>query len=138
MHEKLTVKPYIIGFVLSLLLTFGAFFIVNQHVSPQHMEFSHTFIIMTILILAIAQLLVQLFFFLHMGREQKPRWNMAVFLSFISLILMIVIASIWIMYHLNYNMSPMDMQNQLLDEEHMQMPGMTLDGKGHLIRNSDK
>jgi len=121
MHEKLTIKPYLIGFALSIVLTLGAFFIVNQHVTTHHLEFSHEFIITTILILAVAQLLVQLFFFLHMGREEKPRWNMSVFIAFISLILLIVISSLWIMYHLNYNMTPMQMQNKIIDDEHMHM-----------------
>jgi len=134
MHEKLTMKPYIIGFILSLVLTFGAFFIVNQHVTTHHVEFSHTFIITTILILAVAQLLVQLFFFLHMGQEKKPRWNMYIFIAFISLILMIVIASLWIMYHLNYNMMPKEMETTILKDEMMEMPGYSGGEKQKLIQ----
>ena len=124
MHEKLTIKPYIIGFVLSLFLTFAAFFIVNQHVTSRHLAFSHEVIITIILVLAIAQLFIQLIFFLHMGKEQKPRWNLAVFISFIGMILIIVIASIWIMYHLNYNMTPIEMQNKIFKGENLQMQNM--------------
>ena len=126
MHEKLTIKPYITGFVLSLILTFAAFFIVNEHVASSHHTFNHEFIITTILILAAAQLLVQLFFFLHMGKEKKPHWNMSVFLMFIGLILLIVIASIWIMYHLNYNMMPAEMENDIFKDEGMKMKNMNM------------
>ena len=122
MHEKLTIKPYIIGFALSIILTLVAFYIVNLHVTTHHLELSHEFIITVILILAVAQLFVQLFFFLHMGREQKPRWNLAVFVTFAGMILLIVLSSLWIMFHLNYNMTPMEMQQQIVKDEQMQMP----------------
>ena len=129
MHHKHTKNPeagnhllrlYISGFILSIVLTLAAFFIVNIHVTTHHFELSHEFIITTILCLAVAQLFVQLYFFLHMGQEKKPRWNLAVFISFISVILIIVIASIWIMYHLNYNMNPIQMQNYLIQQEGLQ------------------
>jgi cytochrome o ubiquinol oxidase subunit IV len=120
MHEKLTIKPYIIGFVLSLVLTFGAYFVVDLR---QQLPITTELVITSILVLAVLQLLVQLFFFLHMGQEKKPRWNMVVFLSFIGLILLIVISSIWIMYHLNYNMVPQDMEKKILNDEHMEVPG---------------
>ncbi len=119
--NKDLLKLYITGFILSIVLTLVAFFIVNLHVTTHHLELSHEFIITTILCLAVAQLFVQLFFFLHMGQEKKPRWNLAVFISFISVILLIVTASIWIMYHLNYNMTPMEMTNHILKDEGMQM-----------------
>lgn len=122
MHEKLTIKPYIIGFILSLLLTFAAYFTV---VLKGQLNFTIELVIAVILIFAVAQLLVQLFFFLHMGQEQKPRYNMAVFIAFTGMIMLIIIASIWIMYHLNYNMTPKEMQNSILQEEHMQMQPTT-------------
>ncbi len=118
MHEKLTIKPYIIGFILSLFLTFAAYFTV---VLKGQLNLTIELVITIILIFAVAQLLVQLFFFLHMGQEQKPRYNMAVFIAFSGMILLIIIASIWIMYHLNYNMTPIEMQNSILHNENMQM-----------------
>ena len=116
-------KPYIIGFVLSIVLTLVAFYIVNAHVNSHHLAFSHEFIIVAILCLAIAQLFVQLFFFLHMGKEKGPKWNLAVFIAFISVILLIVIASLWIMYHLNYNMMSHEMEKKILKNELMVVPG---------------
>lgn len=118
MHEKLTIKPYIIGFILSLFLTFAAYFTV---VLKGQLNLTIELVITIILIFAVLQLLVQLFFFLHMGQEQKPRYNMAVFIAFSGMILLIIIASIWIMYHLNYNMTPIEMQNSILHNENMQM-----------------
>lgn len=136
MHEKLTIKPYVIGFVLSLVFTFVAFFIVDQHVTAK--LFSYEAVIIIILCLAVAQLFVQLFFFLHMGKEKGPKWNLAVFISFISVILMIVIASLWIMYHLNYNMSGHDMEQKILEKEAMELPGYADDDSyGNLKKNTN-
>lgn len=120
MHEKLTIKPYVTGFILSIVLTLAAFFLVNQQVTSS--LFSYEVIIILILCLAVAQLFVQLFFFLHMGREKKPRWNLFVFVIFAGMILMVVIASLWIMYHLNYNMTPMQMEKRILEDELMEVP----------------
>ena len=63
-------------------------------------------IIATLLFLAVCQALIQSIFFLHILQEKKPRWNLIVFASTISIILVIVVFSIWIMNHLNYNMMP--------------------------------
>lgn len=123
MHEKLTIKPYVIGFALSIVLTLVAFFVVNQHAASNSPLFSYEIVIIIILCLAVAQLFVQLFFFLHMGKEKGPKWNLAVFISFISVILMVVIASLWIMYHLNYNMSGHEMEKKILEKEAMELPG---------------
>lgn len=56
-----TVKSYIIGFVLSLLLTFGSFGLVMSG------ALSHTITIIGVVALCVLQLLVQLVYFLHMG-----------------------------------------------------------------------
>jgi cytochrome o ubiquinol oxidase operon protein cyoD len=135
MHEKLTIKPYVIGFILSLVLTFGAFFLVNQHVASGHSAYPHELIITIILVLAVAQLFVQLFFFLHMGKEKGPKWNLFVFATFISLILLIVIASLWIMYHLNYNMSSHQMGQTILEKEMMVNPGYSNAEKQQAIQD---
>lgn len=133
MHEKLTIKPYIIGFALSIVLTLLAFFVVSQHVTSA--MFSYEAVIIIILCLAVAQLFVQLFFFLHMGKEKGPKWNLAVFISFISLILMIVIASLWIMYHLNYNMMSHEVEKKILKDELMVVPGYSDTKKQQEIQN---
>lgn len=132
MHEKLTFKPYIIGFVLSLVLTFAAYFAV---VLKQQLLLTNELIIIIILVLGVLQLLVQLFFFLHMGKETKPRWNLWVFITFTGMILLIVISSLWIMYHLNYNMLPKDMEQHILKDELMEMPGYSDKEKQKEIEN---
>lgn len=61
-------------------------------------------VILIILILAVLQGMAQAIFFLHVLSERGTRWNLFVFASTISIIVVIVVFSIWIMNHLNYNM----------------------------------
>jgi cytochrome o ubiquinol oxidase operon protein cyoD len=86
------------------MLTLGAYILVLQHVNGHHLFLTHRFLIGVILLFAMLQLIVQLVFFLHLGREKKPRWNLQV-LMFAALVVTILVAgSIWIMSNLDYNM----------------------------------
>jgi cytochrome o ubiquinol oxidase subunit IV len=104
-YHKGLLKSYIIGFVLSIVLTLLAYFPVLQNVNSHHTTFPRDLVLCFIIALAFIQLLVQLLFFLHLGQEQKPRWKLAILISFFGIVLIVVVASIWIMQHLNYNMS---------------------------------
>ena len=108
-----TLKSYAVGFVLSVILTLVPYFLVVNHL------LSSTVLLATILGFAVIQLIVQLLFFLHIAKESKPRWNLIVLLSFVSIILIIVVGSLWIMYHLNYSMTPIDRSSYMLKEEGM-------------------
>src|SRR5476649_2700441 len=104
-------KLYITGFILSLVLTFVAYFSVINH------WFSGAILLIAIFVFAIVQLIVQLFFFLHMGKEEKPYWNLSFFVSTIAIILIIVVGSIWIMYHLNYNMTSKEVNQYVRSQD---------------------
>jgi cytochrome o ubiquinol oxidase operon protein cyoD len=94
-----TLKAYVTGFILSVVLTLIPYFLVTNHLLTG-------FVIVAVIIgFAFVQLVVQLLFFLHMREESKPRLNLLIFISFASIIIIVVVASIWIMQHLNYNMS---------------------------------
>ena len=116
-YHKGLLKSYIIGFILSIILTLLAYIPVWMQVNANHMTFSHELIIMFIIPLAFLQMLVQLLFFLHLGQESKPRWKLAMLISFFSIVLIVVIASIWIMQHLNYNMSLIQMNRVMQQGE---------------------
>jgi cytochrome o ubiquinol oxidase operon protein cyoD len=104
-YHKGLLKSYIIGFVLSIVLTLLAYFPVAYNGNAQNIVFPRDIVLLFILALAFIQLFVQLLFFLHLGQEQRPRWKAAFLIAFFGIVLIIVIASIWIMQHLNYNMS---------------------------------
>lgn len=89
-------KSYVTGFILSILITVAAYIFVVDKLWPV------STLIFIIMGLAVVQLVVQLVFFLHLGRGD--RWKLITFLFTLLVVLVIVIGSLWIMYNLNYNM----------------------------------
>lgn len=97
--EHGTIQSYVIGFVLSLLLTFAAFFVVSQSI------FSGDTLNFTIAGLCVTQVVVQLLFFLNLGNETNT-WNLSAFFFMLLVVGIIVGGSLWIMYNLDYRMMP--------------------------------
>lgn len=109
-----TFGSYAIGFVLSILFTLTPYYLVT------HKVLTGSVMVITLIGFAILQLLVQLVFFLHLGRESKPRWNIMLLLFAGLVVLIVVVGSLWIMNNLNYNMMPpMEMDEKLLHDEGM-------------------
>ena len=102
-----TLAAYINGFVLSVVLTMGAYLLVTHH------GLSNRLTIAAITTLAMAQFLAQLYFFLHLGRETRPRWKLLVFGGMIVVVVILVAGSLWIMSNLNYHMSTQQINNYL-------------------------
>jgi cytochrome o ubiquinol oxidase operon protein cyoD len=99
-HETgdIKLRSYILGFISSIVLTLASYFlVVNQ-------SLNRTTLIAIILVLALVQFTLQLVYFLHLGTERKPRWKFLVFTFMVSVVLILVIGSIWIMDNLNYHM----------------------------------
>ena len=96
-----SVKSYMIGFVLSIVLTAIPFGLVMD---PVHHGFSADTVLAAILAFAVVQVFVHIVYFLHMDRSAEQRWNVLAF-AFTALILAIVVAgSIWIMHNATTNM----------------------------------
>lgn len=110
--EHRTTTSYIVGFLLSLIFTAIPYYmVVNKTVTG-------TALLATILGFAVLQMLVQIFFFLHLGRGPKPLYNVAFFVSTVGIILVVVFGSIFIMDHLHYNMAPpKDLTTKLAQDE---------------------
>lgn len=92
-HGSLT--SYCIGLVASIVCTMISFGLVWTSALSRHA------LIYTIVSLAIVQATVQLRFFLHLGKEPKPRWESISFFSMLTCLIIIVLGSLWIMYDLN-------------------------------------
>lgn len=99
MHK--TIISRIVGYVLSLMLTLAAFLIIFR---PDFFHLEVQTAVTFILILAIIQFIVQSICFLNVWGEKGPRWNLLIFISTISIVVIIVVFSIWVMDHLNYRM----------------------------------
>lgn len=99
--EHATYKSYSVGFILCVLLTLAAYFAVDQHL------LSGMALIAAIFGLGLVQALVQLILFLHLDKEEGPRWNLMIFFCMFSVLLIIVIGTLWIMANLRYNVMGM-------------------------------
>jgi cytochrome o ubiquinol oxidase operon protein cyoD len=89
-----TYKSYIMGFVLSIVTTTIAFVLVGFSLLPP------VALCIAVAVLAIAQLFIQLVYFLHLNTDSKARWNL-VSAIFAAIIVVIVVAgTMWIMFDL--------------------------------------
>ena len=93
-----SLKSYIVGFILSIVLTLGSFGLLMVDGVP------HNIILPGIIVLCVAQLLVQLVFFLHMGTSKSQRDNLSAFIFAVVVIGIIVLGSLWVLYNMNLNM----------------------------------
>jgi cytochrome o ubiquinol oxidase operon protein cyoD len=116
-------KSYLIGFALSVFFSVLAFMVVMQNLVSGDNQAK------VLIILAIVQAVIQLIFFLHLkpwtskdaGAEEKEdsHFNLAILASTTAIILILVIGSVWIMNNLNYNMTPMQMDHELMKMENI-------------------
>jgi cytochrome o ubiquinol oxidase subunit IV len=108
-----SLSSYLIGFFLSILLTAASFYLVITR------TFSGPLIVLILTGLALLQAIVQLWYFLHLGKESKPHWETLLFLFMVMVILIIALGSLWIMYDLNDRvMSGMTESSMSQDKHH--------------------
>lgn len=93
-------KPGIIGLVLSALLTLAAYRIVTYY------HLTNMALVYTVFSLGIIQALLQFVFFMNLGLEDRPYWQMITFLFTALIIIIVVGGTMWIMSNLNYNLMP--------------------------------
>lgn len=98
-----SVRGYTIGLLLSVALTMASFAAVMTGSLPTQSA------IALIVGLCVAQLLVQLVYFLHLGTGPGQRGNTAIFACTGFLIVIVVAGSLWVMHNANINMMPTDM-----------------------------
>lgn len=113
--DRPTLGLYISGFILSLVFTLGSFFLVEAHL--HHNNYSRAFLIGATAVLALAQFFVQLYCFLHLGHETRPRWKLLVLIFMILVVLILVFGSLWIMYNLNYHMTSQQMNTYMRHQD---------------------
>ena|ERR1700722_528196 len=111
-ETTITLRSYFNGYILALILTFAAYLaVVNGAPHP----------IVIIVSLAVIQLVVQLVYFLHISLRSKSRMQTSILVFALIGIGILLSGSLWIMYHLNYNMSPSEMTSIIMQEEGFQM-----------------
>jgi cytochrome o ubiquinol oxidase subunit IV len=99
-HAHGSLKTYVVGFALSLILTVLSFGCVMSGAVPQHL------VVPGIVAFCIAQLLVQLVFFLHMSAAPGQRDNLSIGVFTLLIIAIVVVGSLWVMHNMNAYMTP--------------------------------
>ena len=100
-HGHGSKKSYLIGFALSVVLTAIPFWLVmaNLGLSPG--------VVATVIIVsAVVQILVHTVCFLHVNTEAEGGWTLLAYVFTGVIVLITILGSLWIMYHLNTNMMP--------------------------------
>lgn len=96
-----TLRGYMTGFVLSVILTAIPFWLVMDGV----FETTGT-TALVILAFAVAQIFVHMIYFLHMNFRSEGGWTMLALIFTLVLVFITLAGSLWVMYHLNVNMMP--------------------------------
>lgn len=92
-----SVGSYTLGFGLSAVLTVAAFALVMRPLlSPQAT-------VAAIVALAVVQIVVQMYYFLHLDRGSE-RWNFISLYFTVLIVAILVGGSLWIMTHLAHNL----------------------------------
>ncbi len=96
------IATYLVGLALALLLTGVSFFIAKTDLvwGPS--------IPVALVVLAIAQMGVHLVFFLHITTGPDNANNVMALAFGVLIVLLLLTGSLWIMWHLNHNMMPVD------------------------------
>jgi len=94
-----SLRTYIIGFAGSLVLTIIPFALV------MFTTLVPATVLIIITLFAVAQILLHLVCFLHLKPSSQNAWNGLALIYTVILLVMLVGASIWIMYQLKHNMT---------------------------------
>ncbi len=93
-----SLKSYLTGFVLSLILTAIPFALVMRG------TLSASAALAGICVAGLVQILVHLHYFLHLDSSSAARWNVLALIFTLLIMILFVGGTLWIMYTLNYRM----------------------------------
>jgi cytochrome o ubiquinol oxidase subunit IV len=93
-----SLKSYLTGFVLSLILTAMPFALVMSG------AWSASATLAGIFIAGLVQILVHLHYFLHLDTSSAARWNVVALIFTLLIMVLFVGGTLWIMSSLNYRM----------------------------------
>ena len=100
-HAHGTFSTYMLGFVLSVVLTAIPFWLVKSGALP-----SKQITALVIMAFAVVQIVVHMIYFLHMNTTSENGWSMMALIFTIVMVVIALSGSLWVMNHLNSNMMP--------------------------------
>jgi len=96
-----TFSGYMIGFVLSVILTAIPFWLVMTHVISDRVV-----AVMVLGGLAVAQIIVHMIYFLHMNGKIEGGWTLLSTIFTVVFVAIGIAGTLWVMFHMNANMMP--------------------------------
>ncbi len=96
-----TLRGYLTGFLLSVVLTAIPFWLVMSGGIG-----SSGTTALVILAFAVVQIVVHMIYFLHMNTKSENGWTILALIFTLVLVVILLAGSLWVMYHLNTNMMP--------------------------------
>ena len=103
-HPHGSLRDYVIGFLLSVVLTAIPFWLVmNGGGDGVQNKQLIAFVIMAF---AAIQMVVHMVFFLHMSPKAEEGWTMVSLIFTLILVVITLAGSLWVMHHLDTNMMP--------------------------------
>ncbi|WP_028916925.1 cytochrome o ubiquinol oxidase subunit IV [Pseudoxanthomonas sp. J35] len=97
-----SLRDYVTGFILSVILTAIPFWLVMGDVIGDSGTTA-----LVILGFAAVQIVVHMVYFLHMNPRSEGGWNMLALIFTTVFVVIILAGSLWVMFHMNANMMPM-------------------------------
>lgn len=100
-HAHGSLRDYLIGFALSVVLTAVPFWLVMEDVLE-----SKGLTAIVILAFAVVQIVVHVIYFLHMTSSAEEGWSIMALIFTLVVIVIALAGSLWVMHHLNTNTMP--------------------------------
>ena len=99
-HNHGSFRSYMIGFVLSVILTAIPFALVMTGALPAQAT------ALIVMAFAVVQIVVHMIYFLHMNTKSESGWTLMALIFTVVLVGIVIAGSLWVMYHMNVNMMP--------------------------------
>jgi cytochrome o ubiquinol oxidase operon protein cyoD len=103
-----TMKSYMTGFVLSVILTAIPFWLIMGDVIADK-----TVATLIIVAFAAVQIVVHMVYFLHMNTKSEGGWTFMSMIFTLIIVMIALVGSLWVMYNMNVNMMPTMTMDQL-------------------------
>jgi cytochrome o ubiquinol oxidase subunit IV len=94
-------KSYLVGFLLSVVLTAIPFALVMADVFPDARVTAGL-----VMAAAVIQIVVHMIFFLHMNTKSENGWTFMALMFTLIIVVICISGSLWVMYNMNANMMP--------------------------------
>jgi cytochrome o ubiquinol oxidase operon protein cyoD len=110
-----TFSGYMVGFVLSIILTAIPFWLVMAKVID-----NRTTAVLVLGAFAVVQILVHMVCFLHMNGKVEGGWTLVSTMFTVVFVAIAIAGTLWVMFHMNTNMMPSHDANATQHLEHPQ------------------